>query len=329
MHIKIEQRFPFVIVLCLLGTIILYHFAYIFPFTNNAFVVANVRPIAANVKGHITHLYVTNEQYVKKGQPLFTVFRKPYQFAYEKAKHDVAAAKAQLVVLKTQVAKTAHELQSQKERYEKLKFDYEHYKSALQDHAVSQIVVNSSLKDRNAAFNALQALEKALELDKQKLVVEERKIKSLIATMNIAKVSLDQTTVYARVNGIVQNMFTSVGAPLKQHTPIFSFVDIDNLFIQANFNETDLRWVRPGSKVSIFPRMYFGSKIYHGVVTSINWAASRQITNERTQQQIVTNSENNWFLLPQRLPVQIKITDYDPKHYPLSIGSTAYVYIHT
>lgn len=48
-----------------------------------------------------------------------------------------------------------------------------------------------------------------------------------------------------------------------------------------------------------------------------------------TQIQMVTQNENNWIMLLQRLPVQIRITDYDAVNYPLSIGSSAYVYIKT
>ena len=172
-------------------------------------------------------------------------------------------------------------------------------------------------------------MEKELELNREQLVVQTMRIKSLVAVMDNAKVDLDETTVYAKNNGIIQNMFLALGAPVKIRKPLFSFVDIDELFIQANFNETDLRRVQPGDKVSIYPRIYFGSKIYHGVIFSKYWSASRLTTHASTQLQIVKNSENNWFLLPQRLPVQIQITDYDPVNYPLNIGSSAYVYIHT
>jgi multidrug resistance efflux pump len=104
---------------------------------------------------------------------------------------------------------------------------------------------------------------------------------------------------------------------------------MSNLYIQANFNEIDLRDVRDGDKVIIIPRVFFGSKIYHGVVVGNSWAANRQITTAKNQIQTVTENENNWVMLPQRLPVQIRITDYDNKNYPLSIGSSAYIYIQT
>ncbi|HAT8698585.1 TPA: HlyD family efflux transporter periplasmic adaptor subunit [Legionella pneumophila] len=326
---KPKAGFPVIILLCVFLFILIYHYSYLFPFTNNAFVVANVRPVTANVKGYITNIYIKNEQEVKKGQPLFTVFKAPYELAYRKAVSDVQEAKAQLLLFNKQVEKTKYLLQAQKELYEKFRFDYEHNHSALRDHAVSKLTVNTMLKEKNAALSKLKALEKELEVNQQQVIVQKKKIDSLIAVMKNAKIDLDETTVYAKQNGAVQDMFVALGTPIKTRKPVFAIADTDTLFIQANFNETDLRRVQPGDKVSIFPRMYFGSKIYHGVILSRNWAASRLETHRATQIQIVRNSESNWFLLPQRLPVQIQITDYDPVHYPLSIGASVYVYIHT
>lgn len=329
MALKIKQKIPLTFLLCLLVFLFIYNFSFLFPFTNNAFVVGNVRPVAADVEGYITHIYVKNEEMVKKGQPLFTVFPKPYALAYKKAQSDVAQANARLLVILKQVEKTQFVIQAQKELYEKFHFDYIHNNLALNDHAVSKVTVNTLLKDQNAALNQFKALEKELEVNQQQIIEQKMKIKSLTAVMENAKVNLDETTVYAKNNGVIQNMFIALGTPIKIRQPVFSFVDTDTIFVQANFNETDLRHVRAGDNVSIFPRMYFGSKIYHGIVYSENWAASRLSTHLSTQLQIVANGENNWFLLPQRLPVQIQITDYDPVHYPLSVGTSAYVYVHT
>lgn len=328
MKAKIKHQFPIAIILGALAFVLIYHFAYYFPFTNNGFVVANVRPVAANVNGYVTDIYVKNEESVKKGQRLFTVFRKPYLNAYIKAKSDVKEAKAYLQVLLTKIEKTKHLVQEQQSLYEKFLFDYTHNQAAYREHAVSQIVLNTSLKEKNAAFSKLNALKNELDENRQLLFVQTMKIKSLISVEKNARIDLDETQVYAKNNGYIQNMYVAIGTPIKIREPIFSLIDTDTLFIQANFNETDLRRVQPGNKVTIFPRMYIGSKIYHGQVVSKNWAASRLITQSRSQMQVVTNNESNWFLLPQRLPVQIQITDYDATHYPLSVGSSVYVYIH-
>jgi multidrug resistance efflux pump len=329
MFAKVKHKFPVFFIICLIIAILLYHFSYCFPFTNNAFVVANSRPVAANVSGYITNLYVKNEEYVKKGQPLFTVFERPYQLAYEKAVSDYEGAKARLISMQWQVEKTQHLLKSQQDRYEKIQFDYQRYHKALQDHAVSEVKVNNLLRDMNENLKKMKYYEMTLKKEKQDILVQHMKIASLKAIMENAKVDLKETTVYAKNNGIVQNMFVALGTPIEIRKPVFSFINTDQLYIQANFNETDLRHVQPGNKVSIYARMYFGSKTYHGRIVSKNWAVNRQYTDNRSQEQIVTNSESNWFLLPQRFPVQIQITDYDPEHFPLALGSSAYVYVHT
>lgn len=306
-----------------------YYFTYLFPFTNNAFVVANVRPVAANVSGYITHLYVKNEEYVKKGQPLFTVFRKPYELAYKKAVADVALSKAKLIAQEKRVLKIESLMEVKKQVYNKVQFDYEHFRLGWRDRAISTVEINNRFRDQKIALAELKALSNELAFEKQNIKVLKQEIKSLEAVMRNAKVDFDETIVYAQNDGIVQNMFLALGTPIKKREPIFSFIETDSISLQANINETELTNVHPGDKVTIVPRIYFGKKEYHGVIVSTNWAASRQVTDSRTQEQIVHNSTNNWFLLPQRIPVQIKLIDYDPAHFPLSIGESAYAYIHT
>jgi multidrug resistance efflux pump len=326
---KLQHKFPLLVLATLVFIIVIYYFSYLCPFTTNAFVVANFNEVAADVEGYVTGIYVQNEEYVKKGQPLFTVFQTPYELSYNKAMDDVDEARSYLTVLVKKIEKVSLVIAEQQENYERLDFDYEHNNSALIANAISEIVVNTSMRNKNAALLKLKSLEKQKELYEQELLVQKSKIKSLINVMLKAKVDLDETTVYAQHNGAITGMFVNLGTPIIKHKPIFSLVDTDTLYVQANFNEIDLRKVKIGDKVSIVPRIYLGSKVYHGVISSRNWSSSRLDLHGDNLIQIVKNTQSTWFLLPQRLPVQIKLLDYDKDHYPLNIGETAYVYIHT
>jgi len=71
-----------------LATLVSLGFTYYFyihrePRTDNAFVVANIRPVSSLVEGHITHLYVLNNQQVKKGDKLFSIYNVPYELAIQ------------------------------------------------------------------------------------------------------------------------------------------------------------------------------------------------------------------------------------------------------
>ena len=61
------------------------------PFTQNAFIVSNIRPVSALVSGYITNIYVKNNQAVHKGDPLFTVFRQPYELKIQELINAIAA----------------------------------------------------------------------------------------------------------------------------------------------------------------------------------------------------------------------------------------------
>ncbi|VEG91816.1 HlyD family secretion protein [Legionella spiritensis] len=308
-------------------TALIYLFSYLFPFTDNAFVVNNVRPVAAQVNGYITHLYVKNGDYVHEGQKLFTVFKPPYEYNVARLQAELASARANFLVLQTTFERDQKISENKHKIFIKLDQDDKKYHKGYANRSISLIQLQNSEQETKAAKDTWQAALKQLEIDQYRMEAQKKDIDSLIAQLRIAEVDLQLTEVIAHQNGVVQNLFFTKGTPINRNQPLFSLVNTDELYIQANFNETDLRDVQNGSRALIFPRMYLGRKMFHGVVDSNYWAANRQQVDLRSQLQNVTN-ENQWILLPQRLPVIIRITDPDPK-YPLSVGSSAYVYIRT
>ncbi|STY29879.1 hemolysin D [Legionella wadsworthii] len=325
--IRIKHWFTLANTIIFIGilTTLIYIFSYLFPFTDNAFVVNNVRPVAALTNGYITGLYVRNGDVVKKGQKLFTVFKKPYIYAVEQLNADLAAAQARLDSLKKTYERDLKLSETEQKNYIRLKQDDQKYHKGYALKSVSLITLQNSEQATKGAKDKWDASIKQMEIDQHNIEAQVNEIKSLHARLKNAKVNLAQTDVYAQNNGIVQNLFFSLGTPVNINQPLFSLIDTDNIYIQANFNETDLGYVRKGARVLVFPRMYLGRKVFHGIIDSDYWSANRQLVDVRTQLQNVIN-ENQWILLPQRLPVIIRITDPDPG-YPLRLGTSAYVYI--
>ena len=318
-------NFPRFVVLIGIISAVSYLCSFLFPITDNAFVINNIRPVAADVSGYITHIYVTNGQKVKKGDPLFIVFQKPYELTYKAAISDVEVAKQGYISLKEQLLMDQATMRADEQIYKKLLNDYQGYKDAYKTFAVLRLEVDNLEHDSKTALNNLEAIKRKVATDKSDLEVQLKKIKMLEYKAGVAKVNLDETIVKAATDGIIQNMYLSLNMPVKIHEPLFSFVDTSETFIQANFTETDLRLIKEGDKATIIPRMYLGQKMFHGVVISTNWAVARQETQANTQLQKVAR-ENEWVLLPQRFPVQIKVLDPDPK-FPLNVGASMYVYI--
>ncbi|WP_040534861.1 HlyD family secretion protein [Legionella drancourtii] len=324
-HLKRKITLANTIIFIGILTTLVYIFSFLFPFTDNAFVVNNVRPVAALTSGYITGLYVKNGDVVQKGQKLFTVFKRPYAYAQAQFSANLVSAQATLAALKATYERDLKLSKNEERNYIKVKQDDEKYQKGYRLRSVSLITLQNSEQETLAAKNRWEASLQQLEIDKYQIKAQEGAIISTRAQLKNAKVNLQLTDVYAQDNGIIQNLFFTLGTPVNVNQPLFSLVDTQNIYIQANFNETDLSRVRKGAKVTVFPRMYLGRKIFHGLIESDYWSANRQLVDNRTQLQNVVN-ENQWILLPQRLPVIIRITDPDPD-YPLRLGSSAYVYV--
>lgn len=320
-------NFPTLILIIACITGIIHLFSYLIPFTDDAFVVANMQPVAADVSGYITQLYVKNGQHVQKGAPLFKVFDTPYKLALKKAHSQYEEALAHIDVITQETKKNEDLLKMVTARLNKAQYEYTLKKNQSVNRAISQLEIKQLGYDVQSLTNEVQSLHQQLVIDNKQIAETQKKAAALKAEVDNAKVNLHLTTVRAGANGIIDNLYLSVGTSIIQHQPLFSLVNTDVWYVQANFNETDLRHVRPGDKATIVLRMYYFDKVFHGEIVNHVWAADRQTINSRTQQQVVFNN-NEWLNLPQRFPLQIKILDPDP-HYPLNPGASAYVYIHT
>lgn len=324
---KDKINLPIVVIATSVVIFIYYIFSYLVPFTGHAFLVTNVTPIAADVSGFITEINVENGSVVKKDDPLFTVYQPPYQLAYDSAKAKYEEAIAHVKVIELQTEKTRALLNVAKFEYERAEYEYKLKNVQSVEQALSKLEVKELHYNLQALENTMDSFKKQIAVEDQQIVQQKKLVEVLKAQMENAQVDLDLTVVKAPADGVIDNLYIGVGTPIKAREPLFSFIDTSKWWVQANFNETDLRNVRVGDKATIILRTYYFDKIFHGKVVNTMWAADRKMTDPRTQQQKI-NPTNQWLLEPQRFPVQIEISDPDPK-YPFNPGASAYVYIHT
>ena len=296
------------------------------PYTDNAFVVANVRPVSALVPGHITGIYVANNTYVTNGQKLFTVYVRPYELAVEQLSHEVTAKEFGIKVLEAEIVKNAALIEQNEAEYNNAQYMAKRIRILAKEHADPASEAEQYTRKEQAAYARLKMAQSTLGMSTQQLSSSIAEIKALRAQLEQAEIDLAQTTVYAKKSGSICNMHMSVGTMVKPGDPLFAFVETDKWWVQANLKETVLTHVRPGQHAKIKLRIY-PDYVFHGIVEEIGWGVNRQLTAPATGLPMVTK-ENEWFLLPQRFPVQILITN-DAPHLPLHIGASAYVTIDT
>ncbi|OGV25815.1 MAG: multidrug transporter [Legionellales bacterium RIFCSPHIGHO2_12_FULL_37_14] len=327
-NFSLKNRFlniPLLTIL-ILGFILLYHcLAYLIPFTDNAFVVTNISPVAADVSGFITDIYVKNGQSVKKNQPIFKVYQAPYSYALQEALALRQSVQKRIKVLNQQIYKTESIIHSIESQLAKKKYELSLKKVRQVAEAISKLEIKKLNYDVDILTHRLESFKKEILVLKAKIEETKSSLAAAKAKESIAKINLELTIVRAPSDGVVDNLYVSINTPIRIHQPVFSFVDTSKFYIQANFKETNLRHVRQGNKAYIMLRMYYTDKIFHGKVVNSLWATERQKTAIKSQLQRVKN-ENEWLLLPQRFPIQIEITDPQP-NFPLHPGASAYVYI--
>ena len=304
-----------------------YFTTYLFPVTDNAFVIDNVTPIAAMVSGYVAEIYVENGQKLNKDDPILLIHPAAYQLEYNGVKAQYDQAKVGLQVIQKRIEVTTLALKAANDQLLRMKYEY----TQKNDKSVSQAIADIELKtlefNIKSQANSVASLQKQVELEKKELEQAQVAIQTLNASTEKAQLDLTDTVLRAKSVGYVQNLYAGIGTPAVSHEPLFSFIDTAKTYIQANFNETDLANVHAGDKVWIFPRTYLWHKVFHGVVMSDFWSTDRQHVLPFKETQLVLN-ENHWLNLPQRLPVQIRVIDADDK-YQLRPGMSAYVYIQT
>ena len=208
-----------------------------------------------------------------------------------------------------------------------MKYEYKQKNDPAVSKGIPQIELKTLEYNIKSQADIVASLAQQIVLEQTELKQAQVGIQTLKAASEKAALDLEDTLVVAPADGYIQNLYLGAGSSAVAHMGLFKFVDTANTYIQANFNETDLANVHAGDEVLIFPRTYFGRKVFHGVVMSDNWSVERQHIIPLVENQVII-SQNHWLNLPQRLPVQIKVLDND-KNYQLRPGMSAYVYIRT
>ena len=169
---------------------------------------------------------------------------------------------------------------------------------------------------RDQAANGVQTLE---PLTNQR---EER-----AAAVRLARYNLDNCRVYAPFDGYVTNLTTSLGAYVHTGTQVFTMIDARNWWVIANFRETQLRHVAPGSSADVFLMAHENLPL-HGVVESIGYGVTPDpsVAGVLTPGLPSVDRTLSWVHLAARYPVRIRIQS--PPQSLLRIGQTAVAVVH-
>lgn len=296
------------------------------PFTQNAFVVSDIQTVSPWVDGYVTEIYIKDGQKVRKGDPLLKTFSPPYALRVKELQSTIRKIDAKMEMIRRRLIVLASEIRRDEAAYRNQTYLAQQALQMYQVDAISQTYTEEKVRGSQIAEAQLNATRDTVPVLQAELKVLEEERNELTAQLELASIYLEQTTLLALNDGYVSNMFAAPGTFHKAGERLCAIVLDQNWRIQANFEETDLSLIHPGQRATIWLWQYPG-QTFQGVVESIHYGVERQKTSARNALQVV-EPENQWFMLPQRLPVQIRFVDLPPET-KLNLGGSAYVQIDT
>jgi membrane fusion protein (multidrug efflux system) len=303
--------------------------------TDDAYTTGTIVPVSAQVAGKVATVFITDNQVVAAGDPLFQIQRDDYAAAVDQAQKTLLALMAEKKELEAAVNESREALVKAQADAESAQAqenfagkENERYAQMLKAKTVSpnqydsvhaQWLVDQALT-RAARAAALKAAATVASQEAQ-VKTQERKIEAAQAALETAQINLRRTLVRATLPGTVAQKNVDPGKYVQPGQPVLALVDLNRIWIVANFKETQIKKMRAGQPVDIQVDAYPGVE-FKGRVDSLQPGTGAVYSLLPPE-----NATGNFVKIVQRVPVKIIFDSApDPAH-PLYPGLSVVPYV--
>ncbi|WP_175689927.1 HlyD family efflux transporter periplasmic adaptor subunit [Burkholderia anthina] len=286
--------------------------------TDDAYVAGSIVQVAAQTPGAVTDVLVADTQAVRAGQTLVRLDDTEAAVAF-------AQAKAQLVQAVRQVAnaKISNTMYVAAVNARQADLSLAQRALAARSGASVEIVAPEELARARAAVAGAQAnlaaaqaqLEAARALGSKLPVDESPAVVQAAAQFKLAYRNLTRTTIVAPVDGTIGQRSVQVGQQVGPGVPLMSIVQLNRLWVEANFKEGQIRHMRVGQPVDVVSDLYGSRVVYRGRVQGFSAGTGSAFSMLPSQ-----NAAGNWIKVVQRVPVVIALDPRDLAAHPLRVG---------
>jgi membrane fusion protein (multidrug efflux system) len=303
--------------------------------TDNAYIKGEITPISSKVNGYVVELNVDDGDYIEKGQVLAVIDQKEYNAQYLKVKGDLESAEAELEQLPTRVEMeelTIEQIQLQMESaraeferddraYNRAKNLYKSDVSSVKDYDTAK----TNYIQSKVALEQLELSKKVfiqnIKVTKLDILKQKAKVESLKEQLKLMEISLKDTVILAPLSGVIGNRSIRKGQYVRTGSILLSIVPLDNIWIIANYKETQISNFVKGQSVEFTVDSFPGKK-FQGKIISINPTSGAEFSLLPPE-----NATGNFTKIVQRIPVKISIED--KKDYRLVPGMSVYMTVNT
>ncbi len=304
--------------------------------TDDAFVEGYIHTIASKVPGTVKAVLVDDNQHVKAGDPLVEIDQTDYDVTVkeassalnvEKAKsveaatrieaakrrlselqYGLRAAKANLEVKEANLRQAELDIKRAENLYRNETIPKERYDRTKTGYDVNVAEVKAAKDQVKQTEAAIRTQEAVIRQDQSAAQSQTSRVEQKEASLRAAELNKGYTKVYAPVEGYVTKKSVEVGNQIQTGQPLMAVVPLSDVWVVANYKETQLDKVKPGQKVEMSVDSYPG-KVFRGKVDSIMAGSGAAFSLFPPE-----NATGNYVKVVQRIPVKIvldKGTDPD------------------
>lgn len=300
-------------------------------YTNAAQVESFINPINTRVSAYIKEIRFVEHQPVKKGDTLLILDNREILTQVGQAEAAYMAALASKNVTSQSVNTASNNvntvganvqaasagIKAAKARLWNAEQNFNRYQNLLKDEAVTRqqfdqikteyesqkAQLEVQIAQLQSVVNTKRSSELTVNEVKSRLGMNDAEIKRVESALEMAKLNLSYTVITAPHDGIMGRRSVNVGQLLNPSQQVATIVDINNVWITANYRENQMENVKIGglAKVTVDA---LGGKEFEGKITAISGA-----TGARYSAVPVDNSTGNFVKVQQRIPVRIEFTD--------------------
>ena len=305
--------------------------------TDDAYVRANNTLLGARVSGHIAAILPGDNVLVRAGDVIFRIDDGDYRIAVDAARTRIATQQAtidrigrQITAMESAAEQMKAQLASADANMKRADLDFERQQALSTKGFASRATFEQSQAGRDQGAAAVQSAQAAhaaardsVEVTKAQQGEARAQLAELQTSLAKAERDLDFTSVRAPVDGTFSNRLVNVGDFIQAGQRLGNVVPLNDVFIDANFKETQLKRIRTGQPVTISVDAY-GHRKFAGFVDSISPAAGAVFTLLPPD-----NATGNFTKIVQRLPVRVRVPKDVARQNLLRAGMSVYATVDT
>ena len=327
-----------------------------FVSTDNAYAAVEIAQVTPSVGGTISEVLVTDTQAVKQGDVLVRIDQTDARLALAQAEADLGRATrrvkgfvandgslaAQIAAREADEQRAAAQLAAAEADFARAKIDLSRREALSASGSVSGEELTrakNAFAGAEANLAAARAAAAQAKANRTTALSSREANAVLIAGTNEetnpevafararrdqAAVDLERTVIRAPVDGIVAKRQVQLGQRVQPGMPLLAVVPVQEIYVNANFKEVELRKVRIGQKVELYADLYGSSVRYQGVVEGFSAGSGAAFSAIPAQ-----NATGNWIKVVQRLPVRIRLDPKELEAHPLKVGLSMHAEIDT